>query len=217
MKNKKRIINIICVVIALVVICLVIVLAIGFSKKGKSKVPEDFGVDSEGNKMYEISKDIDYENAEVSTIKFKLKNNLEKDINKIYIRDNTDENFSREICDELKAGEEKELEYGNYSPVFIWDLKIVTKDGEEKTLNSLLAANILYDGAILELNKSGEDNIEAINPNMDSAERQEKTEESEGNVEEAEESTNNEEESQSDENNGEEQAQNNEQENVEEN
>lgn len=162
MKNKKIIIGVVCVLIVIIVLCVVLAIV---SKQDKKESASDFGINSQGELMYEPSEDIDFENVEVSTIKFKLKNTLEKNIIKVYIRDNTDENFSRELCGELKAGEEKDLEYGNYAPVFIWDLKMVFEDGEEKTLNSLLAANVFKEGATLELTAVG-DSIEAINKNM---------------------------------------------------
>lgn len=175
MKNKKAVIGIVCAILLIIIIC--VISAIAFKpNKNKSENANTFGKNDQGELMYEPSDDIDFENVEVYTIKFKLKNTLEKNISKVYIRNNTEENFSTEICGELKAGEEKELEYGNYAPVFVWDLKVVFDDGEEKTLNSLLAANILYEDATLEITPIG-DGIQAVNNNMNAENVQEGTDE----------------------------------------
>ena len=188
MKNKKGIIiAICCIMIIALIICVILTFAQKKPSSSEEKNTNDFGIDASGNKMYEESEDIDYENAEIKTIKFTLKNMTDKKITQIYLRDNTEERFMREICSELESGKEAEIEYEKYSPVFIWDLKVVYSDGEEKTLNSLLAANILYDGAILELSDVGE-NIEVTNKDMVSAENADNPEE-EQNVVEGEEAT----------------------------
>ena len=51
---------------------------------------------------------IDWENIEVTTIKFKLKNSTGKDISKIYMRNNLNENFTDDLAEDIKNGEEKE-------------------------------------------------------------------------------------------------------------
>lgn len=154
--NKKGIIICAVIVAIIIIVCIIVLVA----KKGKEKKVYGF---EDG--MAEISTDIDYNNIGYSTIRFVIKNSTSKDIKKIYIRDTLTENFSNDLCGEIKKGEEIDVEYGNYSAVLIWDIKVVFDDGTEKTLNSLLAANVLYDGATLELSEIG-DNVEAINHDM---------------------------------------------------
>ena len=155
-KTKKPII--ICVVAVLILIILCAILISNSKKNSGTEQQSELILDENGN--------IDFSKVQVITIKFKLQNSLGKDIEKIYIRDNTNENFSRELSKEIKDGEIVDLEYGNYSPVFTWDFKIVFKDGTETTLNSLIAANMLYDGATLELVKLGESNVGVENHEM---------------------------------------------------
>ena len=88
-----------------------------------------------------------------------------KYISKIYMRNNLNENFTDDLTEDIKNGEEKEVEYGNYSPLYSWDMKFVFADGTEKALNSMLAANQLYNEATLELVELG-DNIDAVNHDM---------------------------------------------------
>ena len=130
-KTKKPII--ICVVAVLILIILCAILISNSKKNSGTEQQSELILDENGN--------IDFSKVQVITIKFKLQNSLGKDIEKIYIRDNTNENFSRELSKEIK-------------------------DGTETTLNSLIAANMLYDGATLELVKLGESNVGVENHEM---------------------------------------------------
>ena len=166
--NKKIII------IGLVVIVVAIVVLVGVFLGGKKDTKSETTKDTSGEEV--VVDSVDYENAEVSTIKFKIKNSTGKEISKIYIRDNSEENFSNELTGSIKAGEEKQVEYGKYSPIFIWDFKISFKDDIEKTLNTQIAANVLYDGATIELTDN-EDTVEAINHDMKPVEEAENEDE----------------------------------------
>ena len=152
---------IICAVVVLIVIICIVLIVNGRKNK---KVVEGQGSETASGQISSIN----YDNVQVSTVKFKLKNSLSKNISKIYIRDNTNTNFSKELSQAIKDGEEVEVSYGNYNPVFVWDFKIIFEDGTETTLNSLIAANVLYDGAALELVGLGEnaENVGVINHDM---------------------------------------------------
>lgn len=155
--KKQHIIMLVVAIVIVIAICLIMIFSGNKSKQGQ---------DNNSNAVeFNPETDIDWENIEVTTIKFKLINSTGKDISKIYMRNNRNENFSEDLTEEIKNKEEKEVEYGNYSPLYSWDMKIVFADGTEKTLNSMLAANILYEGANLELLDLGE-TVDAVNHNL---------------------------------------------------
>ena len=155
--KKQHIIMLVVAIVIVIAICLIMIFSGNKSKQGQ---------DNNTNVVeFNPETDIDWENIEVTTIKFKLKNSTGKDISKIYMRNNRNENFSEDLTEEIKNEEEKEVEYGNYSPLYSWDMKIVFADETEKTLNSMLAANILYDEATLELLDLGE-TVDAVNHNL---------------------------------------------------
>lgn len=154
---KKVLPIVICAVVVLVLVLVCVLIAVNSKKSTPEEISTELPLDENGN--------IDFSNIRVTTIKFRIKNSLGKDIERIYIRDNTNENFSRELSGEIKDGEEVDVEYGNYAAQFIWDFKVVFKDGTDKTLNSMLAANVLYDGASIELVQLG-DNIDVVNHDM---------------------------------------------------
>ena len=155
--KKQHVIMLVAAIVIVIVICLIMIFSGNKSKQGQ---------DNNSNAVeFNPETDIDWENIEVTTIKFKLINSTGKDISKIYMRNNRNENFSEDLTEEIKNKEEKEVEYGNYSPLYSWDMKIVFADGTEKTLNSMLAANILYEGANLELLDLGE-TVDAVNHNL---------------------------------------------------
>ena len=158
MKKQHVIMLVVVIVIVIVIaICLIMIFSGNKSKQGQ---------DNNSNAVeFNPETDIDWENIEVTTIKFKLINSTGKDISKIYMRNNRNENFSEDLTEEIKNKEEKEVEYGNYSPLYSWDMKIVFADGTEKKLNSMLAANILYDEVTLELLDLGE-TVDAVNHNL---------------------------------------------------
>lgn len=156
--NKKRVI--LCVIIGVLILGSIV-----FFMKRKSIIPSNEQENVGDTNAGEVVEEFDYDNVEVSTIKFKIKNSTKKDIDKIYIRDNTEENFANELVGVIKDGEEKQVEYGKYASIYLWDFKVAFKDGMEKTLNTQIAANVLYDGATIELVDS-EDTVEAINHDM---------------------------------------------------
>lgn len=155
--KKQHVIMLVVVIVIVIAICLIMIFSGNKSKQGQDNNSNAVEINPET--------DIDWENIEVTTIKFKLINSTGKDISKIYMRNNRNENFSEDLTEEIKNKEEKEVEYGNYSPLYSWDMKIVFADGTEKTLNSMLAANILYEGANLELLDLGE-TVDAVNHNL---------------------------------------------------
>lgn len=167
-------------IVVIVAICLVMIFTGNKSKQGKE--------DNKNAVEFNPETDIDWENVEVTTVNFKLKNSTGKDISKVYIRNNRNENFSDDLTEELKNEEEKDIAYGNYSPLYSWDMKIVFADGTEKTLNSMLAANILYEGATLELLDLGE-TVDAVNHNLVDVLEEQSAENPEANLEENSETT----------------------------
>ena len=152
--KKQHVIALVVAIVVIILICLIMILSGNKSSKESNSVQNEV-----------VNNVIDWENIEVTTIKFKLKNSTGKDISKIYMRNNLNENFTDDLTEDIKNGEEKEVEYGNYSPYYSWDMKFVFADGTEKTLNSMLAANQLYNEATLELVELG-DNIDAVNHDM---------------------------------------------------
>ena len=155
--KKQHVIALVVAIVVIILICLIMILSGNKSNQGKE--------DNKNAVEFNPETDIDWENIEVTTIKFKLKNSTGKDISKIYMRNNRNENFTDDLTEDIKNGEEKEVEYGNYSPLYSWDMKFVFADGTEKALNSMLAANQLYNEATLELVELG-DNIDAVNHDM---------------------------------------------------
>ena len=152
--KKQHVIALVVAIVVIILICLIMILSGNKSSKEGNSVQNEV-----------VNNDIDWENIEVTTIKFKLKNSTGKDISKIYMRNNLNENFTDDLAEDIKNGEEKEVEYGNYSPYYSWDMKFIFADGTEKALNSMLAANQLYNEATLELVELG-DNIDAVNHDM---------------------------------------------------
>ena len=178
--KKQHVIMLIVAIVVIVAICLVMIFTGNKSKQGKE--------DNKNAVEFNPETDIDWENVEVTTVNFKLKNSTGKDISKVYIRNNRNENFSDDLTEELKNEEEKDIAYGNYSPLYSWDMKIVFADGTEKTLNSMLAANILYEGATLELLDLGE-TVDAVNHNLVDVLEEQSAENPEANLEENSETT----------------------------
>ena len=178
--KKQHVILLIVAIVVIVAICLVMIFTGNKSKQGKE--------DNQNAVEFNPETDIDWENVEVTTVNFKLKNSTGKDISKIYIRNNRNENFSDDLSEEIKNEEEKDIAYGNYSPLYSWDMKIVFADGTEKTLNSMLAANILYEGATLELLDLGE-TVDAVNHNLVDVLEEQSAENPEANPEENPETT----------------------------
>lgn len=164
--KKQHVIALIIAIVVIISICLIVIFKV--NKSGEN-------VENKVENTANLSSEIDWDNIQVTTATFKFKNSTGKDISKIYIRNNRSENFSDELSGEIKKDEEKEVSYGNYAPYYSWDMKFVFADGTEKTLNSMLAANQLYNGATLEL-VDLPDTIDAINHEMGTLEEVESPE-----------------------------------------
>ena len=152
--KKKHVIALVVAIVLIIAICLIMIFTDNKSEKKRNSVQNEA-----------VNTGIDWEHVEVTATKFKLQNKTGKDISKIYIRNNRTENFQDEISGEIKNDEEKELTYSNYSPLYSYDMEIHFADGTKKSLNSMLAANEIYEGATLELTDL-EETVSAVNHNM---------------------------------------------------
>ena len=155
MNSKKVIIG--TIVIILIVILCAIVWVINNKAVDNNKQKNE-------TKVKSVMDQSAYEDAKKSAISFKIKNLTGKEIQKIYIKNNTEDDFSVELVSSVKDGKEVEVKCNDYSSLYIWDFKIIFEDNTVKTLSNQIAANIIYDGAVLEL-VDLEDTVNVINRN----------------------------------------------------